>query len=97
MENIYQVLERNKAKAITLLKQHNGFIQFKKNGIMPEVIVNNHGDDCMSVEVAAVKLMPHDQIKILIDDWNDYISINDCLSTTADEVYKGIEKKVLKN
>lgn len=99
MTDIYKCLDENKRCAIFLLKSHfkksdNKSLKIIDNDIFyPYVLIEDrHGTISNSI-VSKVRLSQNnDKIEFYVDDLEEWIPDNYCLSTTANNVYITIEQ-----
>lgn len=97
MEDMFEVMKRNKEKAIALLKEHGGHLNFTSDESdntddnRPYVLITNRYDEILDLVVDEAKLNSHDEIEVLIGEWNEWVKIEWCLSATPNNVYMAID------
>lgn len=100
MMNVEDFMAYNANIAAEYLKANGGHIKFSKNtkvcgpfDVRPYVLTHDNGyDDIMPEPVNEARLNDRGEIEILCDRRTNWISINRCVSATANKVLKAIEK-----
>lgn len=96
MKNLYDVLHENREEAIEKLKKHNNLIEFINDETTgederPWILICNIFGDIYELMVSKVKL-DHYSIMLYID--GGWINEDECLLTSADNVYKAIDSAI---
>ena len=94
MEDMFEVMKRNKEKAIALLKKHDRHLKFVNNDNddnRPYVLITNRYDEILDLVVDEVKLNSNDEIEVLIGEWDEWVKIEWCLSATPNNIYMAID------
>lgn len=101
MINLFIDLAKNREEAINLLKENNCHIKFNddaendyRNDLRPFVLICDRHDMISDLSVSEVKLNDNDEIEIYVDDFEEWVEISECLSTTENNVYMSIEKQL---
>lgn len=94
MTNLFKVMAENKRSAINILKGVDGNIIDFENDMRPFVLITDMHDIINDLVVTKVCLNELGRIEIYIEEWDEWVSDDECLSTTANNVYEAIDNQV---
>ena len=94
MKNLYDVLYHNRKEALEKLKKFGNILEFPYTedpyvDERPWVFIAGSDGIC-DMPVSKVNLAHNDTIMLYIEDWDEWVDENECLSTTIDNVYQTI-------
>lgn len=103
MKSIDDIIVQNKQEALSLLKSHGGHIIFGSDDdsedyeddvMCPWVLICTRHDGIADLQATEVRVDGNDNMEIYIDDWGEWVNVNECLSTTANNVYAAIDAQL---
>lgn len=99
MTDLWKCLEENIKEATNILKRNNTVIEFnsddeEENSDIPYVLITDRYDMINDMEVSKVRLDKNNRIELYITEWEEWVSIDDCLSATANNVCMAINNKL---
>lgn len=104
MKNIWNIIGENKKEAIELLRTNLGFnsiLDFSQNhteeeiengDCFPFVLITNRHNEIGDYAVGKIRLVYYKDIEIYINELEEWVNINECLSATENNVYLAIEE-----
>ena len=99
MKSLYDVLNENRLEAIEKLKKFGNTLEFnydEENDIdeRPYVLIEDRHGFINDFSVSKVCLDENNNIMLYVEDWDEWVYENECLSTTIDNVYYIIDKMI---
>lgn len=102
MTDLFKALEENRRSAINMLKCVDGnIVEFEseadneeQNDKRPYVLIADRHDIIGDYQVSKAWLNENDEIELYIEEWDEWVVDDECLSTTANNVYEAISEQL---
>lgn len=94
MTDLFNALKENRKSAISSLKCIDSYLVEFDDDKSPFVLIEDGEGTINDLAVTKVCLNDNNEIDLYIEDWNEWVSDDICLSTTANNVYEAIEKQI---
>lgn len=99
MKDLYNVLHENRKEATEKLRNFDNTLVFKydKNNNIdkrPYVLISDRHGYINDFLISKVCLGKNDYIMLYIEDWDEWVCEDECLSTTINNVYQAIDSSI---
>lgn len=86
MKDLWLDLMDNIKEATKLLEDNERYHEFNSEENIPFVLVSDRHDFINNLEVSKIRLNEDDIIEMYLPEWDEWLNINECLSTTANNI-----------
>lgn len=86
MKYLWQDLIDNVAEAVQLLNDNGRYHEFKNKENVPFVLMSDRHDMIQDLEVTKIRLNKSDVIELYIPEWDEWVIVDECISTSANNV-----------
>lgn len=86
MKYLWQDLTDNVAEAVQLLNDNGRYHEFKDKENVPFVLMSDRHNMIQDLEVTKIRLNKSDVIELYIPKWEEWVIIDECISTSANNV-----------
>ncbi len=90
MTDLFKVMAENRLSAINCLKSVKNFVEFdydENDDNRPYILICDRHGEIYDTAVSKVRLTESNDIEIYVEDWGEWVNDDECLSTTANNVY----------
>lgn len=102
MVDLNKALSENRRSAVSALKCVSGnFVEFDsdednnfENDTRPFVLIVDRYNNIYNLPIAKAHLNENGKMEIYVKEWGEWTSDDECLSTTANNVYEAITKQI---